>query len=103
MQSLRFPGVLQSPLTDSDRRPPPYHGAFELRRGAEERRLTPCFPCNSAKLIWPGAPSSKSPESPRETPNLSPEPPPRSRFAARVRACTRCEGEDRSCTGGGVR
>jgi hypothetical protein len=39
-------GFLGSPLTDSNRRPPPY--PFERRRGAEERRLTPCFPCNSA-------------------------------------------------------
>ena len=36
----------QSPLTDSNRRPPPYHGGFGLLLCDLERRLVERFPCN---------------------------------------------------------
>src|SRR5437588_969839 len=45
----------KSPLTDSNRRPPPYHGGFGCGRGSEQQRLLPRFACGRAVSLA-GAP-----------------------------------------------
>ena len=45
-EKRRFPALLQSPPTDSNRRPPPYHGGFARRPRNLGRRFTWRFPCN---------------------------------------------------------
>jgi hypothetical protein len=66
----------RSPLTDSNRRPPPYHGGFELLLCGAERRLIARFPCDSPGFLACSTPSLKVPEVPRHAWNLSPEPSP---------------------------
>jgi hypothetical protein len=66
-------GFSASPLTDSNRRPPPYHGGFAPLPFGCEKRLVARFPCNRAGFSACSTPSLTAPEPPRETPNLSPE------------------------------
>ena len=56
--------LYQSPLTDSNRRPPPYHGGFALREGTEEQRLFAGFPCYGRTSSAGRTPPSESPERP---------------------------------------
>jgi hypothetical protein len=59
-QKARYAGILQSPLTDSNRRPPPYHGGFALR---EELRNSACygvFPA-ATRFVCQTHPSLKEP------------------------------------------
>jgi hypothetical protein len=66
-----------SPLPDSNRGPPPYHGGFAPLLCDLGKRLVARFPCNSAGLSACSTLSSKDPEPPRVAANLSPEPSPR--------------------------
>jgi hypothetical protein len=43
----RFAGLLQSPLTDSNRRPPPYHGGFGASRAYTRDHSGRTFSCKS--------------------------------------------------------
>ena len=67
---------MQSPLTDSNRRPPPYHGGCAPLLRAWETRLVAGFPCNSGWFLRSQPLSSRGPEPPRQPRNLSPEPSP---------------------------
>jgi NADP-dependent 3-hydroxy acid dehydrogenase YdfG len=72
----RFAGLLQSPLTDSNRRPPL---PMEASAGCYvncERRLVARFPWNLAGFAACGTPSLRGPEPPQKSSNLSPEPSP---------------------------
>ena len=76
-QHAHMQGFCASPLTDSNRRPPPYHGGFVPRRRVGGGRLPGLF-C----LHLPGYRSGfvsvlMRPEHPRESLNLSPGPVPR--------------------------
>jgi hypothetical protein len=66
----------KSPLTDSNRRPPPYHGGFAPLLCDLETGLATRFPCNPAGFSACSTVSLKDPEPPRKAPNLSPEPRP---------------------------
>jgi hypothetical protein len=77
-------GVFSSPLADSNRRPPPYHGGFAPLLCDLGKRLVARFPCNSAGLSACSTLSSKDPEPPRVAANLSPEPSPKE-----ARTCSR--------------
>jgi hypothetical protein len=72
-QHAHLQGFSSSPLTDSNRRPPPYHGGFAPLPFGCEKRLVARFPCNRAGFSACSTPSLTAPEPPRETPNLSPE------------------------------
>jgi hypothetical protein len=74
----------ESPLTDSNRRPPPNHEVAPRCYVVLERRLVMRFPCSSIGFSACSTLSSKDPEPPRKSPNLSPEPVPNG-----VRACRR--------------
>jgi hypothetical protein len=67
----------KSPLTDSNRRPPPYHGGLPPRLWDLRNRLVKRFPCNSAGFSACTIPSVSHPEPPRKPLNLSPKPSPR--------------------------
>ena len=82
-QSADLQALQISPLTDSNRRPPPYHGGFTLRERAERTALIYRFPCYYGISCATRAPSSESPEQPSTSSNLSPEPVPRSGRAQR--------------------
>jgi hypothetical protein len=73
-----------SPLPDSNRGPPPYHGGFAPLLCDLGKRLVARFPCNSAGLSACSTLSSKDPEPPRVAANLSPEPSPKE-----ARTCSR--------------
>src|SRR6266508_3978674 len=66
-----------SPLTDSNRRPPPYHGGSGFCYTANKLRLLVRFPCNAARCSANRTPSSKRLEPSRKTLNLSPKPVPK--------------------------
>jgi hypothetical protein len=66
-----------SPLTDSNRRPPPYHGGFAPLPVISERRLVARFPCNLPGFSARSTLALEDPERPRRAPNLSPEPSPK--------------------------
>jgi hypothetical protein len=59
----RFAALL-SPLPDSNRGPPPYHGGFALREGDRGTALLRRFSCNYTVSSVRRTPPSKSPESP---------------------------------------
>ena len=73
---------MQSPLPDSNRRPPPYHRGFRPQKRDSEQPLLARFSCNyaasSVRRILP----SKSLEPPSKASNLSPIPIPRSQATA---------------------
>ena len=62
----------KSPLTDSNRRPPPYHGGWSLRRRVGPSVLPALFLSAYAALrpLW--AKCLSVPEEPRETRHVSP-------------------------------
>jgi hypothetical protein len=66
-----------SPLPDSNRGPPPYHGDSGFRHTASDERLLARSSCNSASSSVRRTPSSTRLELPRETLNLSPNPVPK--------------------------
>jgi hypothetical protein len=70
-------GAFAEPSDGLEPSTPPYHGGFELRRGADERRLTPRFPSNSASSSGRRALPRRAlgiPERPRTCPqNLAPD------------------------------
>ena len=55
---------MQSPLTDSNRRPPPYHGGFALREGDRETALVCRISCYRGIFVASGTPPSMSPDGP---------------------------------------
>jgi hypothetical protein len=65
-------GLLQSPLTDSNRRPPPYHGGIGLRRWHGGGALAALLSLQLRRLRDFVTSSSKTLEPPRRTSNLSP-------------------------------
>jgi hypothetical protein len=69
----RFAGPLQSPLTDSNRRPPPYHGGFELQLHGAATALISAL---SLQLGWFFCQSHHRLEAPRASPK-NPEPVPK--------------------------
>jgi len=73
----------ESPLADSNRRPPPYHGGFEPLLGDLGNALGRALSCYSLVFFAWSTPSLGDPELPREAPNLSPEPSPNG-----TRACS---------------
>jgi hypothetical protein len=83
----RFAGPLQSPLTDSNRRPPPYHGGFELVLRdvgtALVSTLSLHFPVCllAAPFLW------KNSEPLQDSPNLSPKPVPTGRSPETLITC----------------
>jgi DNA-binding CsgD family transcriptional regulator len=79
-RSGRFAGI-SSPLTDSNRRPPPYHGGFDLLVSDVGTALPIALFCISPDLSACCPLPLKNPEPPRKSPNLSPKPVPKGRSA----------------------
>ena len=67
----------KSPLTDSNRRPPPYHGEFALRLCDLGKALGSALSLQSGWFLRSVPLALNDPEPPRGAPNLSPEPSPR--------------------------
>jgi hypothetical protein len=65
-----------SPLPDSNRGPPPYHGGFAPLRCDLGKALVARFPCNLVGFSACSIRSLKDPEPPRKASDLSPEPSP---------------------------
>jgi hypothetical protein len=92
---------MRSPLTDSNRRPPPYHGGFELHLRDAGKRLIPRFSCKLARLASRSSLPLKDPERPRRSSHLSPIPRRPSPACALRRAASRSVAEARA-EGAGV-
>src|SRR5438874_8489035 len=50
-EKSRCPGFLQSPLTDSNRRPPPYHGTSQATGGSRWQRISLVFAISRAGRV----------------------------------------------------
>jgi len=59
-----FAGISRSPLTDSNLRPPPYHGGLARREGGRGTVLSMAVFLQLRRFICQTHPSSESPESP---------------------------------------
>ena len=70
-RSSRFAGI-SSPLTDSNRRPPPYHGDFAARGAASRSRPTWCFAGS-----WKGLRATRRMLQPTRVALADPEPVPK--------------------------
>jgi hypothetical protein len=87
----RFAGVL-SPLPDSNRGPPPYHGGFDQLLCDVATALDKAFSCNSAGFSASSTPVSGDPKPPRKPSNLSPRPSPTGGAPQSAASAGRCVG-----------